>query len=151
LCFRIPVAEVLPSEIILYALTTVLFTIPWLVLWFRNRLTILRMIVLLFSYDIVLTIEAAFVGDIFVIAILHVVTIPSLFVLIYSDIIKQNETQFKCFICERKIEPEEEHEMITRRVRGSFHSSLVHKACIEVAWKDRKAISKRSFRNGIPE
>lgn len=108
------------------------------------------MIILLFTLDMVLTIEAAFYSDIVLIAILHVITIPALFVLIYLDLIKQHNSYFRCFVCSEQIEPHEEIATIKRTEHGREIQFLVHSECIRLEAREKKSISEKVFRKGIP-
>lgn len=109
------------------------------------------MIVLLFAIDITLTVEAALYSDIVLIAVLHVITIPALIGLIYLDIVQEHKSYFRCFVCGKLIEVEEEIETISRTIKGKPKNVLVHTKCIQLEGKDRKKISSRVFRHGIPE
>jgi hypothetical protein len=106
---------------------------------------------LLFVLDIALTIEAAFYSDIVLIAVLHVITIPAFFGLIYFDLVQQHRTKFRCFICSKEIEQSEENETLKRFVKGEQKEISVHSACIGLEKDQRKAFSRRSFKKGIPE
>ncbi len=76
------------------------------------------MVILLFVLDIAMTIEAALYSDIVLIALLHVITIPVFFALIYLDLVQQHKTKFRCFICGRNILEEEKAETVRRTVGG---------------------------------
>lgn len=134
-----------------YTLTTLVFMLPWPILWKKNKLRTLNMVVLLFALDIALTIEAAFYSNIVLIAILHVITIPALIGLIYLDIVREHKSYFRCFVCGKLIAPEEEIENINRTIDGKPRHVLVHSSCIQLESKDRKKISRRVFRQGIPK
>jgi uncharacterized protein YlaI len=124
---------------------------PWPILWKKQELTTLRMIVLLFILDSVLTIEAALYSDIVLIAILHVVTVPALIGLIYLDLVQQHKSYFKCFICGKQIRADEEIETINRTLEGKPIHVIVHSECIRLERTDRKGISSWIFRKGIPK
>lgn len=109
------------------------------------------MIVLLFILDSVLTIEAALYSDILLIAFLHVVTVPALIGLIYLDLVQQHKTYFKCFICGKEIQADEEIETINRTLEGKATHVIVHTECIRLERTDRKGISSWIFRRGIPK
>jgi hypothetical protein len=138
-----------PSTI--YSITAVSFILPWLVLWFSGTLSTGKMIVLLFIFDMVLTIEAGINSNVLLIALLHVITIPVFFGLIYFDILEEHKTKFSCFICGKPVGESESSETVKRLVSGRHRSVLVHAACIGLENKDRKAFSRRAFRKGIPE
>ncbi len=124
---------------------------PWPILWKVRQLSTLRMIVLLFMLDTVLTIEAAFYANVLFIAVLHVVTIPALIVLLYLDILQQHRSSFKCFMCGKQIQTAEEIETVVRTLEGKPAHVVVHTSCIHVDRKERKGISSRVFRKGIPK
>ena len=109
------------------------------------------MIVLLFILDSVLTIEAALYSDIVLIAILHVITVPALIGLIYLDLVQQHKSYFKCFICGKEIQADEEIETINRTLEGKPTHVIVHSECIRLERADRKGISSWVFRKGIPK
>ncbi|MDH2901844.1 MAG: hypothetical protein PXY39_12825 [archaeon] len=136
---------------LVYGITTVFLMVPWPILWKKQELTTLRMIVLLFILDSVLTIEAALYSDIVLIAILHVVTVPALIGLIYLDLVQQHKSYFKCFICGKQIRADEEIETINRTLEGKPIHVIVHSECIRLERTDRKGISSRVFRKGIPK
>lgn len=135
----------------IYSITTVSFIIPWLVLWFSGTLSTGRMIILLFIFDMVLTIEVGVNSNVLLIALFHVVTTPVFFGLIYFDIIEENKKRFGCFVCGKAIGETETTEMLKRSVNGRNKGVLVHAACIDLVNKDNKSFSRREFRNGIPE
>ncbi|MGI0079695.1 MAG: hypothetical protein ACRECH_08725 [Nitrososphaerales archaeon] len=139
------------EELSLYALTSAVSFLAWPFIWREGKLTTLRMVILLFFWDIALTIEAAFYANIVFIGVLHVVTIPALLGLLYFDLLKQNKTVFTCFICSRQIRPEEEMESVTRVVRALETKVSVHVSCVEVGRRERKALSGRIFKRGIPK
>ena len=106
------------DAITLYAVTASFFAITLPVLWFTRVLTTGKMVFLLFILDIALTIEAAFYSDIVLIALLHVVTIPAFFALVYFDLVQQHKTKFRCFICGRNVQASEQIESVNRFVGG---------------------------------
>ncbi len=106
---------------------------------------------MLFALDIVVTIEAAFYSNIVLIAILHVITIPAFFAVLYIDLMRQQNSEFKCFLCGRPIEQGEEITVIQRVLGGRKKNASVHKKCIDVDRKDKKSFSRNRFRNGIPK
>jgi hypothetical protein len=124
---------------------------PWPVLWKRKMLTTLRMIILLFILDTVLTIEAALYSDIVLIAVLHVITVPALIGLIYLDLVQQHKSYFKCFVCNKEIQADEEIETMKRTVKGKATHVIVHSDCIHLERKERKGISSWVFKKGIPK
>lgn len=138
-----------PTEI--YSITTISFVVPWLLLWFTGKLSMGKMIVLLFCFDMILTIEAGINSNVLFIALLHVVTIPVFFALIYLDVVEEQKTRFSCFICGKAILPTETTETVKKLVNGRHRGVLVHAACIDLQNKDRKAFSSRQFKKGIPE
>ncbi len=135
----------------IYSITTVSFIIPWLVLWFSGTLSTGRMIILLFIYDMVLTIEAGINSNVLLIALFHVVTIPVFFGLIYFDIVEENKAKFSCFVCGKAIGETEVTETVKRSVNARHKNVLVHASCIDLQNKDRKSFPSRKFRAGIPE
>ena len=132
-----------------YGITTVVMMAPWPLFWKKQRLTTLRMIVLLFILDSVLTIEAAFYSDIVLIAVLHVITIPALIGLIYLDLVQQHKSYFKCFICGKEVQADEEIETVIRTIGGKPTHVIVHTNCIHLERKERKGISSWAFRRGF--
>jgi hypothetical protein len=139
------------GEVTLYILTTVVIVIPLPVFWYMKKLTIGRTVVFLFILDITMTIEAAFYSDIVWIAVLHVITIPAFFALIYFDLVQQHKTKFQCFICGRSILESEPSENLKRFVDGEAKDMIVHASCIGLENHQRKSFSKNSFKKGIPE
>jgi hypothetical protein len=135
----------------LYGVTTLIFAPAWPILWYLGQLTTAKNVMLLFSLDIILTIEAAFYSDIVFIAILHVFMIPAFFALIYFDLVRQHKADFSCFVCGKPVQENDEIETIKRIVQGKTRNVIVHSACIDLDRKERKAFSKRAFRKGIPE
>jgi hypothetical protein len=124
---------------------------PWPFLWKKKMLTTLRMIILLFALDSILTIEAAFYSDIILIAILHVITVPALIALIYLDLVQQHKSYFRCFICGREVQADEEIETINRIVDSKPMHVIVHSDCIHLERRERKGISRWAFKKGIPK
>ncbi len=107
------------------------------------------MIVLLFFFDLTLTIEAGINSNVLLIALLHVITIPVFFALIYIDLVEENKIKFSCFVCGKAIaESEAIHTL--RRSSGRQRTVLVHNACIDLQTRDRKGFSRGRFRSGIP-
>jgi len=139
------------DEYTLFAITSSFFVVSVPLLWYLERLTIGRVVILLFILDIAMTIEAAFYSDIVVIALLHVVTIPAFFALIYLDLVQQHKTKFRCFICGRNIAEDEKTESVKRMVSGQKKEISVHASCIDLENQERKAFSSKSFKKGIPE
>jgi hypothetical protein len=139
------------SEEFLLAATASISLVPFAALWRLHWLTILRMVLLLFIVDMIMTIEAAFYSDIFLIAVLHVITIPAFFFLIYLDLVKQHRDQFRCFICAKQILNDQETETVRRHRLGKPTSVLCHKYCVTIKDQEKKKISQREFRRGIPE
>ena len=139
------------NEQLLYLMSALFLVGPVSILLYRRNLSAFRMIVLLFVLDTVLTIEAAFYADVTLIAVLHVITIPAFIVLIYVDLVNQSNTEFKCFICERRILSDEKSETISRLEQRKPVKVLIHSKCIEPGRRTKKAISGRLFRKGIPE
>lgn len=139
------------GEIELYSLTTLVLAIPLPILWYTSNLTIGRAVVLLFVLDITMTIEAAFYSDIVWIAVLHVITIPAFFALIYFDLVQQHKTKFQCFICGKPIEESQQSENLKRFVNGREKEMIVHASCIGLNKRERKSFSRNSFKKGIPE
>lgn len=135
----------------LYAITSAVFAISIPILWYFKQLTIGRMVLLLFILDIGLTIEAALYSDLVLIALLHVITIPTFFGLIYLDLIQQQKTKFRCFICGRNIQLSEDVETVKRLVAGHQNEISVHASCIGLQRHQRKTFSQNLFRKGIPE
>jgi hypothetical protein len=143
--------SILIDSLELYSITIVLIMAPWPFLWRKKSLTTLRMIILLFTLDSILTVEAAFYSDIILIAVLHVITVPALIGLIYLDLVQQHRSYFKCFICGKGIQAEEEIETITRMVEGKPSHVIVHTECIRLERTQRKGMSSSVFRKGIPK
>jgi len=135
----------------IYSITATFFIIPWLLLWFFGTLSTGKMILLLFCFDMVLTIEAGLNSNVLLIYLLHVITIPVFFGLIYISLLEENKEKFSCFICERPVEQTQSIETVMRSVNGRRKRVLVHPECIDLESKDRKSFSLRKFRAGIPE
>lgn len=134
----------------LYSITTASFVIPWLYLWVSGTLSTAKMIVLLFFFDLVLTIEAGINSNVLFIALLHVITIPVFFGLVYADLVEENRTKFSCFVCGKVIAESDAIHILRRSVSGRQKNVLVHAVCIDLQNKDRKGFSRRRFRYGIP-
>ncbi len=135
---------------IIYGITIVAFLVPYPLLWLIRALTTVRMMLLLFALDTVLTLEAAYYSSIVFIAVLHIVTIPALFGLVAFDLIQQHRTQFRCLLCGRTIRVDEEFELVKRMIKGRTASFAVHKYCVGPKDWEKKPISKRILRGGIP-
>lgn len=138
-----------PTEI--YSITTIVFVLPWIYLWISGTLSTAKMTVLLFVYDLVLTIEAGINSNVLLIALLHVITIPVFFGLIYLDLLEENKRNFSCFVCGKPIQSTEIARTAKRFMNGRYRNVLVHAACIDLQHKDRKTFSRRIFRSGIPK
>lgn len=136
------------NEVSLYLITSVLFLVPWPILFYRQRLTSGKMIFLLFCLDMALTIEGALYGEVVMIALLHVFTIPAFFSILYFSLRKESNEDFRCFVCGKVIDPNEEMASAKRGVRKSVS---VHASCIDLNNSERKAYSERKFRKGIPQ
>jgi hypothetical protein len=142
---------ILIEESLLYSVTAAIFAACWLFFWYFHRISTSKTVVVLFAADISITIEAALYSDIVLIAILHVITIPAFFLLIYVDLIKQHNTEFRCFLCGKLAQPSEELTAIRRFVNGRPTNVTVHKSCIDLDRNNRKAFSKNKFKSGIPK
>ena len=59
-----------------------------------------------------LTIEAGINSNVLLIYLLHVITIPVFFGLIYIDLVEENRSKFSCFVCGRPIEQTESTETV---------------------------------------
>jgi hypothetical protein len=139
------------NEFAVYAVTSSIFAISLPILWYFRKLTTGKMVLFLFLLDITMTIEAALYSDVVAIALLHVITIPAFFALIYVDLVKQHKTKFQCFICSKAIQEGEEDDVVKRYVHGEWKEISVHSSCILLEKHQRKAFSKDSFKKGIPE
>jgi hypothetical protein len=139
------------GEFTLYAITCSIFALSLPFLWYLKKLTTGKMVVFLFILDITLTIEAALYSDIVLIAVLHVITIPSFFALIYLDLVQQHKTKFRCFICGRMIQESEKADTVKRMIQGEQKEISVHSSCIDLKRHQRKTFSRNSFKKGIPE
>lgn len=117
-------------------------------LWYMERLSSGKMILLLFSLDMGLTIEGALYGRVMMIALLHIFTIPAFFSILYFDLRKQANEDFRCFVCGRIIDPDEETSTVRR---GMKRNVPVHSSCIVLDNRERKRFSERMFRKGIPQ
>ena len=135
----------------LYSFTGLFFATALFVLWYMGILTTSKIVILLFALDISMTIEAAFYADVVLIAVLHVITIPAFFGLIYLDLVKQHNSDFRCFVCEKMIKDSENIQIVKRYVDGKKKDVAVHTDCISLDQRHRKAFSKNTFRRGIPE
>jgi hypothetical protein len=137
------------DELLVYFLSILPFFFSLPILWRARKLTILRIVILLFVFDSLLTLEAAFYGNVVFIAILHVVTIPAFLSLLYFDLLNLSKKSFTCFICSKRILPGEDVESLSRIVEGVENKFLAHSSCLS---KERRAsISKLKFKNGIME
>ncbi len=139
------------SANIVYIVTSFCFALLWLFLWFESSFSISRMIFLLFAFDIALTIEAGVVANIMLIAMLHMITIPAFFALIYLDLMDQHRSEFTCFVCGVALAKSEPTETVNRILKGRRRSVLVHEHCVKLESTERKAFRSRLFRKGIPE
>ena len=135
----------------MYGLTTFACLAVAPILWLFRALSIMRTVVLLFILDSILTLEAAFYSDVVSIAILHIVTVPAFIGLIYLDLLSHHKREFSCFLCARQISGEEEIQSVTRNVDGKQVAINVHATCLVSSEKERRAISERTFRRGIPK
>ena len=109
------------------------------------------MILLLFAFDMALTIEAGVVSNIMLIALLHMITIPAFFALIYLDLMDQHRLEFTCFVCGVGLAQGEPAETVRRIINGRRRNALVHQHCVRLDNTERKAFRSRLFRKGIPE
>lgn len=139
------------DEVLVYCVSSAALLSLWPLAWKMEKLTILRMVIALFVWDSVLTIEAAYYGNILLIAILHVITIPALLSLLYFDLIKQGKSSYTCFVCSKPILAVEQMETLSRIVEGAETKFAAHTFCLDLGRKERKVISRRNFRRGIPE
>jgi hypothetical protein len=139
------------DHLTLYAITTCLFAPVVPTLWYFRAFTTAKLVIFLFSLDIALTIEAAFYSDIVFIALLHVVVIPALFGLLYVDLVRQHNTDFRCFVCGQSIQDKDNLRVIKRVVDGEEQNVIVHSACIDLNDRQRKAFSENVFKKGIPK
>jgi hypothetical protein len=133
-----------------YLITSAVSMLPWTALWIKKELTIMRMVILLFALDTVLTIEAAIYSDIVSIAILHIFMVPALFGLVYLDLVQQHKAQFHCFLCGKIISSDKEYESAKRVVRGKETEIAIHTECLTNSKDAKKPISVRRFQKGIP-
>jgi hypothetical protein len=134
-----------------YVVTSLAFALPWIFFWFEGSISITKMMLLLFCFDMVLTVEAGLYSNILLIALLHVITIPGFFFLIYLDLIEQHRSSFSCFICSKGIEPSEASQTLNRTVNGRRKTVLAHPSCIYLGGENRKAFARSKFKKGIPE
>jgi hypothetical protein len=109
----------------------------------------MRSLILLFALDSALTIEVALLGDVVSIAVLHMITIPVFFAMIYLDLRQHHKNQFSCFLCGDEIALDEEISSVKRVVLGMPTDVNVHSRCIDPG--ERKSVSERTFRKGIPK
>ena len=141
----------MPDPAILYLLTGIAFSAGLFLTWILRILSTAKIVLLLFALDISLTVEAAFYSDVVLIAVLHVITIPAFFGLIYFDLVKQHSSDFRCFVCGKMVKDSEDIQIIKRYINGAKRDLTVHRECISLDQKQRKAFSKNTFRKGIPE
>jgi hypothetical protein len=136
------------EEILILALTAGSSLIVLLLLRFYRNLTTLRIVILLFFLDLVMTVEAALYSDVVAIAVLHVITIPAFFALIYFDLVKQHRTYTRCFICGGKLAAQVDTVTVTRKIEGQTTELSVHKKCVSVDDRERKALSQGLSKKG---
>ncbi len=136
---------------IVYLITTVAFAILWIFLWFESSISITKMTLSLFSFDMVMTAEAGLYSNILLIALLHVITLPAFFSLIYLDLIGQHKSTYSCFICGKGIYTSELTRTLSRTVNGRHRSVLAHAGCVYLESENRKAFARSRFRKGIPQ
>lgn len=136
---------------IIYVLTATCLAIVWLIIWFASSLSIGKMIVLLFVFDMALTIEAGIASNVELIALLHMITMPAFFSLIYLDVVGQHRSKFACFICGTDITHDEPNETVKGVINGRWGNVLVHENCVQLKDSERKAFHHKLFRKGIPE
>jgi len=141
----------MPDPVTLYLLTVSPFCVGLFAIWILRILSTGKIVLLLFALDISLTVEAALYSDIVLIAVLHVITIPAFFGLIYFDLVKQHNSDFRCFICGKMVKDSEDIQIIKRYIKGVKRDLTVHRECISLDQKQRKAFSRNTFRKGIPE
>lgn len=139
------------AELGLYLLSSIGVGSLWPILWYEWGYSTQVTISILFALDVVVAIEAAFYSNIVLIAVLHVITIPSFFALIYVDLVRQQNSEFRCFLCGKLIEQGEEITVIGRHAKGRKKKVSVHQKCVIIDQKDRKSFSKGKFKNGIPK
>ena len=133
----------------IYGITTAICLAPLTLLYLVRTFTIFRVVIDLFILDSILTIEAAYYSDVISIAILHIITVPAFFALIYFDLIQHHKNQFSCFLCGLEIEVDDEIEVVKRFVFARPTEVYVHAKCLNPG--EKKAISERVFKRGIPE
>ena len=109
------------------------------------------MIILLFFFDVALTVEAGLFSNLELIALLHMITIPTFFALIYLDVMTQHTSEFTCFVCGSVVARDEPTEMVKRIVNGRRRNVLVHERCVKLQGSERKAFRSKLFKKGIPE
>jgi hypothetical protein len=139
------------SEVLILSATATVSASVVPLLWWLRMFSILRMVILLFVADIAMTVEAALYSDLLLIALLHVFTIPCFFALIYFDLVKEHRTYASCFICGKKITEEDEITTLQRNTGSEPRSLQVHKSCVRLEGKERKTLSEKLFKKGIPE
>lgn len=135
---------------IIYLLAALSFAILWLALWFASSLSIGRMIILLFILDVILTIGAGIDSNVILMAMLHVITIPAFFGLVYLDLIEQHKTEFICFVCGFPILQVEHSEKVRSIIKGRGKQVLVHTDCVRLDINERKLLRRPLFKRGIP-
>jgi hypothetical protein len=101
------------------------------------------MIIVVFSFDIGLTIEAALYSDVLLIAVLHIFTIPTLCFLVYYDLVQQSKGISICFVCGKNIEEGQEKAHIEKFVDGTPKRVVVHLACMSE--EEKKDLVKNSL------
>lgn len=135
----------------IYVLTGACLAIAWLIIWFGSSLSIGKMIVVLFVFDMALTIEAGIASNVEFIALLHVMIMPAFFALIYLDIVGQHRSKFTCFVCGIDITQDEQSRTVKRMINGRWGKALAHESCLKLQNSERKAFRSILFRKGIPE
>jgi hypothetical protein len=144
---EIETSAAMGAELYLISLTAAISALSLLVLWRLGSLTTMRAVLLLFIVDIVMTLEAAVYSDIVLIAVLHVITIPALFGLIYLDLFNQHRSYTQCFICSGKVKNEDAL-TVKRNIRGQPLEILAHKKCVSLESDERKALSNNQLKKG---
>ena len=104
------------AEISLYFLSAVTIGCLWPILWYWLGYSAKITVSILFALDAVVTIEAALYSNVVLIAVLHVITIPTFFAIIYVDLVRQQNSEFRCFLCGKSIEHGEETTLIHRHL-----------------------------------
>ncbi|MDG7001037.1 MAG: hypothetical protein JRN15_18230 [Nitrososphaerota archaeon] len=138
------------DQLAVYLLSSIGIGSFWPMLWYVWGYSTKQTVSVLFVLDIAVTIEAAFYSNILLIAVLHVITIPAFFAVIYIDLLRAQSSEFQCFLCEKPIEQGEETTKIRRSFGRRKKNMTVHKKCIDIGVKDKKSFSESKFRNGIP-